>query len=100
MLRIFQEAIGNVLAHAGATEIRIGCREDQRERIAGVAAYVADNGHGSIDMASRQAGEGIASMKARASSLHGHLDCEARQGERTLILLWLPYVRTMARQGA
>lgn len=100
VLRIFQEAIGNVLAHAGATEIRIGCREDQRERIAGVAAYVADNGHGSIDMASRQSGKGIANMKARASSLHGHLDCEACPGEGTLILLWLPYVRTMARQGA
>ncbi len=100
VLRIFQEAIGNVLAHAGATEIRIGCREDQREGTAGVAAYVADNGHGSIDMASRQSGKGIANMKARASSLHGHLDCEARPGEGTLILLWLPYVRTMARQGA
>lgn len=100
VLRIFQEAIGNVLAHAGATEIRIGCREDQRKGIAGVAAYVADNGNGSIDMASRQPGKGITNMKARASSLHGDLDCEARPGEGTLILLWLPYVRTMAPQGA
>lgn len=33
VLRIFQEAIGNVLSHSNATEIHIGCREQHHNGV-------------------------------------------------------------------
>lgn len=92
VLRIFQEAIGNVLAHSGATEMRIGCREETRGGASGIAAYVADNGHG-FDTAQEWPGKGLASIRARAAALHGDLDCTSDCAAGTTIKLWLPYRR-------
>ncbi len=95
VLRIFQEAIGNVLTHSGATEVRIGCREAQHVGIAGIAAYVADNGQG-FDPEAKGPGKGLSNIHARARSLHGYLDYKTKAGEGTVVTLWLPYVREAA----
>ncbi len=95
VLRIFQEAIGNVLTHAGATELRIGCAEREHNGIAGIAAYVADNGTG-FDPDAAGPGKGLSNIRARARSLHGHLDYETQQGAGTVVTLWLPFVRESA----
>lgn len=92
VLRIFQEAIGNVLAHSGATEMRIGCSERERNGVAGIASFVADNGVGfAPDIDSR--GKGLSNMQARAHALSGALDHQTRPGAGTTITLWLPYQR-------
>jgi signal transduction histidine kinase len=93
VLRIFQEAIGNVLTHSGATEIMIGCAQASRNNVAGVAAFVADNGKGFDPSLLNIAGKGLANMRARATSLHGDLKCESRNGGGTYLTLWLPFKR-------
>jgi signal transduction histidine kinase len=93
VLRIFQEAIGNVLTHSGATEMRIGCREQPRDGVPGIAAYVADNGCG-LAMSQEQHGKGLANIRARANALHGVLGSERDVTGGTVITLWLPHERT------
>lgn len=92
VLRIFQEAVGNVLIHAGATEMRIGCREETRGGVAGITAYVADNGRG-FDAAMERPGKGLANIRARAAALHGVLNTASDTPQGTTITLWLPYQR-------
>jgi signal transduction histidine kinase len=92
VLRIFQEAIGNVLTHSGATEMRIGCAEAERNGIIGIAAYVADNGSG-FDPALDVRGKGLANIRARAKSLHGDLWYKSQPGTGAVVTLWLPYTR-------
>lgn len=93
VLRIFQEAIGNVLTHSGATEMQIGCREQDHDGVSGIAAYVTDNG---VGFAPEKVGfgKGLANIRARAHSLHGVLSCESSSDAGTIVTLWLPYVRT------
>jgi signal transduction histidine kinase len=93
VLRIFQEAIGNVLSHSSATEMRIGCREQSYDGVDGIAAYVADNGNG-FDASGELPGKGLANIGARARSLHGLLYTESYPGKGTTITLWLPYQRS------
>ena len=93
VLRIFQEAIGNVLSHSGATEMRIGCREQSTNGVDGLEAYVADNGHG-FDASGDLPGKGLANIRARAESLHGLLYTQSDQQKGTMVTLWLPYQRS------
>lgn len=92
VLRIFQEAIGNVLTHSGANEMRIGCREETRDGVVGIAAYVADNGRG-FDTAQDRPGKGLANIRARAAALHGVLTTASDTEQGTKTTLWLPYQR-------
>lgn len=93
VLRIYNEAIGNALTHSGATEIRIGCMEQDYKGAPGISAYVADNGVGFDEKTSEMTGKGLTNMRARASSLHGKLTYTSRPNEGTTISLWLPYER-------
>jgi len=93
VLRIYNEAIGNVLAHSGATEMRIGCQEKAHKGVSGISAYVADNGVG-FDTEMETAGKGLANIRARAKSLHGKLSYKSNPQKGTVVTLWLPYVRT------
>lgn len=94
VLRIYNEAIGNVLAHSNATEMRIGCAEKEHEGIPGFSAYVADNGIG-FDTTLETPGKGLSNLRARAKSLHGVLSCVSSPNNGTVISLWLPYERTI-----
>lgn len=96
VLRIFQEAIGNVLSHSDATEMRIGCGEETRDGIPGIAAYVADNGRGFDQAQADRPGKGLGNIAARAQSLHGLLECRSSVDGGTLVTLWLPYERARA----
>jgi signal transduction histidine kinase len=95
VLRIFQEAIGNVISHASASEMRIGCHEEERGGVSGLTAFVADNGVGFAPEVEAQQGKGLANMKSRAESLHGQFECSSVEGEGTHLHVWLPYVRKM-----
>lgn len=91
VLRIFQEAIGNALAHSGATEIRIGCAEAMRDGSMGIAAYVADNGRGFDQNAPSVTGKGLSNIRARARALRGRVHYESALGSGSAMTLWLPY---------
>jgi signal transduction histidine kinase len=100
VLRIFQEAIGNVLTHSGASEMRIGCFEQTQAGVAGIAAYVADNGQGFDSGLIDSGAKGLASIRARAQSLHGALSIQSDADSGTVVTLWLPYWRTGAQLTA
>jgi signal transduction histidine kinase len=99
VLRIFQEAVSNVVQHAGAATItvRTAVRADPSGS-AGVAIEICDDGAGvaAIQAADSTAarvstseGFGIQSMKRRAAELGGTLVVlAARPG--TSVVLWLP----------
>jgi signal transduction histidine kinase len=93
VLRIFQEAISNVIAHSGATILRIGCHEEMREGVAGVLTFVADNGCGIDPAPLSQGGRGLSNMRSRAESLYGHIAMAPLEGGGTHLTLWLPYKR-------
>jgi signal transduction histidine kinase len=80
LLRIVDEALSNVLRHAGATALEVALRrEADRVRLS-----IADNGRGiASDSAS---GMGLSNMRARAGSLPGgRFEIDARPGHGTRV---------------
>ena len=93
VLRIFQEAISNVLVHSQATEMEIGCRPETRDGRAGLEAYLLDNGIGfELDQSLPQ-GKGLSGMRSRAEALGALFQLESRKGSGTRLAIWMPYVR-------
>lgn len=83
--RIVQEALTNVLKHAGPsaqTEVRISTDNS------GIAIKVLDNGHGATILPG--AGHGIVGMRERASLLGGSLEAGPRPGGGFQIVAYLP----------
>jgi signal transduction histidine kinase len=82
VLRIVDEALANVLRHAGATRIEIGLRrEADRVRLA-----IVDNGRGIA--ADHISGMGLRNMRDRAQALPGgrfELDAPPGQGTRVIV---------------
>ena len=82
LLRIVDEALANVLRHAGATRIEITLRrEADRVRLA-----IVDNGRGIS--AGHVSGMGLSNMRERAEALPGgrfELDVPAGQGTRVAV---------------
>ena len=89
VLRIFQEAMSNVLGHAQATIISVSCRAEGRDGRKGVRIEVSDNGLGFIKDGSPR-GHGLKNMKSRAEALAGVLTYSSELGHGTKVALWLP----------
>ncbi|MGH0037374.1 MAG: ATP-binding protein [Myxococcota bacterium] len=90
VMRIVQEAISNVIEHAGAEVIRIETEvapgPDGRP---GVRLEIEDDGCGLSDGAESYPGRGLPNMRSRAADLGGHI--EIGPGARgTRVRLWLP----------
>jgi signal transduction histidine kinase len=83
VLRILQEAITNVVKHAGATEVRISTRGGAD----GVTLAINDDGRGIAT--GHVAGRGLANMQARARELGATLRVRSA-GRGTEIELELP----------
>jgi signal transduction histidine kinase len=92
MLRIVQEAISNVLAHANAHVIEIGAWPLQFEGRDGIETWISDNGIG-FDPSLVTNGRGIGNMRTRARSLAGEFQRSSVVGEGTHVKLWLPLTR-------
>jgi len=94
MLRIIQEGISNVLVHAEATVITIGCRVSMRDGREGIAVSLKDNGRGLSEGHKAKGGRGMINMAARAEQLGAILDIASKEPgtERpgTALTLWLP----------
>ncbi len=89
LLRILQEAIGNILMHAGAHLVDVGCAPAHRGGAAGVIILIADNGRG-FNTSATARGRGLSNMRARAEALNAHFDCDSTIGAGTRISIWLP----------
>lgn len=93
MLRIMQEAIGNVLAHSGADVVTIRCQPELLAGNRGVRIAVIDNGSGFDHGPIGCGGRGIENMKSRAHSLGGEISFGSVPGRGTSMSLWLPQSR-------
>jgi signal transduction histidine kinase len=83
--RIVQEALTNVLKHAGPTaraEVRLSSNQSE------VAVEVIDNGHGATILPG--SGHGIVGMRERALLLGGSLDAGPRPGGGFQVVAHLP----------
>jgi signal transduction histidine kinase len=85
LLRILQEAILNVLRHAGATEISVATTRSARE----LEIAIEDNGKGFDPVVAVGSGRGIAGMQRRAARLGATLMIEAHEGGGTVMRLRL-----------
>lgn len=88
--RVVQEALSNVLRHAGASQVRIGLRHeaaDGRPRRLGVS--VQDDGRG-MDAAQSHGGLGLLGARERAALLGGELAVTSAPGQGLRLQMWLP----------
>ncbi|MCI0441017.1 MAG: sensor histidine kinase [Chloroflexi bacterium] len=84
--RIVQEALTNVIRHAGATRATIRLVYDDR----GLAVQVDDDGRGADSRDRIGAGQGILGMRERVSALGGVLEAGPRPGGGFRVLARLP----------
>jgi signal transduction histidine kinase len=83
LTRFLEEALTNVLKHAGATRLDIRVRA---EAGSGLSLWVRDNGRGFdvADVLAVGTGVGMSSMRTRIERMGGQLRIESRPGETLL----------------
>jgi len=90
VLRILQEAIADVIQHAGATELRVATAEAE----GGVVVVLTDNGTRSKTPQQLPSGKDVSNMQRRADAIGGKVGWE-RMPESTRFTLWLPLHRNV-----
>lgn len=93
VLRIFQETITNIIAHAEATIIDVGCRFEVLQGRPGILITMSDNGKG-YDADTHSFGHGRKNIKQRAEALDARLEIESKIGKGSRTALWLPLIRS------
>lgn len=87
MFLIIQEAMANIVKHAGASLVSLSIREEERR----IVFSVSDNGKGfRPEEAGRQGSYGLMTMKERAEKLGGNVDIIAHPGAGTTIRVNIP----------
>jgi signal transduction histidine kinase len=87
LFRIVQEAVNNVVKHAGARRVEVTL-----DRTNGLAALgVTDDGRG-FDPDEPRSGQhlGLWSMRERVEQLGGRFELQSRPGRGTVLKAWLP----------
>ena len=92
ILRILQEAVGNILSHAHAEHVEVGCTTALRHGRDGVVIVIADDGEG-FDPAAGTRGRGLANMQARAEALSAVFSLDSVRGHGSRLDLWLPLAK-------
>ena len=82
--RLIQEAVNNAIKHANASQIDVSFIESDNK----ITIVVSDNGKG-FDLATAEIGNGLNTMKKRASELKGDFNIKATE-KGTKIYLSLP----------
>jgi signal transduction histidine kinase len=81
LYRIAQEALHNVIKHAGARQVRVEVGRDRK----GVRLRIHDDGRG-FDPANVPEGHlGLAGMRARADKIGAQFDCRSEPGRGTTV---------------
>lgn len=86
LLRIFREALTNVVKHSGAKEVRAKLVVTARV----LALEVVDDGEGELSAGGLDTGRGLRNMRARAEELGGQFLFARERGARVAIELPLP----------
>lgn len=89
VFRIFQEALTNIVRHAGATRVDVTMMEEAGEFV----LRIRDNGRGiTEDEKSDQLSVGLLGMRERAHSIGGQIDVTGVAGVGTTVTVRLPVV--------
>jgi signal transduction histidine kinase len=95
LYRITQEALHNVVKHAGATHVRVRLSAADRHAAPSLLLSVEDDGSG-FDPTRLAPGVGgglgLTGMRERATALGGHLTLESRPGHGSRVLVAVPLV--------
>lgn len=98
-VRVLQEAITNVIKHAGAGTVRVRVSFEAR----GVRLSVIDDGQGFVverDIRSYGGHWGLVGMRERAISVRGKVSVRSSAGQGTEVVLLVPYVLRKASRAA
>jgi PAS domain S-box-containing protein len=89
VFRIFQEALTNVLRHAGAHKVSVRVRQQAD----GLNLQVADDGRGiTPEQLTARHALGLLSMRERAHLWGGEVTIEAKPGKGTVVSVRMPYM--------
>ncbi len=86
LYRIVQEALTNVVKHAGASRVSIVVAK----RRGAVTAVIEDDGRGFGAGGGREEGLGLVGMKERVGLLDGRLAIESTEGSGTTVVAEVP----------
>jgi signal transduction histidine kinase len=86
LYRVVQEALTNVVKHAGAERVSILLRE----RDSKVAAVIEDDGRGFSPETESESGLGLVGMRERVALVNGRLDVESAEAAGTTIVVEVP----------
>ncbi len=89
VLRTLQEAFANILLHAKARTVRVGCEAGALDGVPGVRITISDDGAG-FDVSTVSHGRGLANMAARIGALQGRLSVQSQPSGGTDLGIWLP----------
>jgi signal transduction histidine kinase len=85
LYRIAQEAVNNIIKHAGATQTQIELKEKSGQ----VLLRVWDNGCGFDPTKTLNGGLGLEIMRERAESIGAHLEIDSQPNQSTQVtVLW------------
>jgi signal transduction histidine kinase len=87
--RLVQEALNNVVKHAGAERVQLDVRAGESQ----LAVLVVDDGAG-FDPTAERDGFGLAGMRERVELAGGELQIESRPGRGTRVMASLPLAAT------
>lgn len=83
---IIQEAMANIVKHAGAHLVSLSLREGPRQVVLGIS----DDGQGFSGTSQKQGSYGLTTMKERAEKLGGHVEVISKPGAGTTIRVHIP----------
>ncbi len=82
LFRIIQEAINNIIKHAGANEINFAVTHKNNN----IIIEIKDNGKG-FDMNSAAAGSGLNNLLSRSKMINAEINITSNPGEGTLVII-------------
>ncbi|WP_339316477.1 HAMP domain-containing sensor histidine kinase [Paenibacillus sp. FSL R10-2734] len=83
---IIQEAMANIVKHAGARLVSLSLREGSRQ----VVLSISDDGQGFEHIQQKQGSYGLTTMRERAEKLGGQVEIISRKGAGTTIRVHIP----------
>ena len=96
LFRIVQEALANVVKHAGASEVQVAMTLTDQH----VELTIRDDGVGTtLEALSRPKSHGIAGIRHRVHVLGGRLDIDTSQGRGTVVRVRVPRASVMLASG-
>jgi len=88
LYRVIQEAVNNVIKHAGANSLDIQLTKDEE----GINVMIEDNGNGfDINQLEKFDGIGLKNIRTRVTYLNGTIDFSSSLGQGTLIAIFIPF---------